>query len=278
MANAVLFTAFATKNLCYKAAKAMPGGSPAGIIVHSTGANNPNLKRYVNAPDICGENPYKNYFDRADIDVCPHAVIGLDKGGNVRTAQLLPWNICCWGCGSGSKGSYNYNPAYIQFEICEDGLTDKQYFEAAFEQAAQLCAQLMKNYPTIKLENVISHKEAHARGYASNHGDPDHWLLKFGKNMDWFRDLVKAKVQPATESTKNAKRYRVQIGAFTTNASAKNYLAQAKAKGLNGFVIKVSSKLYRVQIGSFASKANAENYLAQAKAAGFNGFIVEANV
>ncbi len=71
--------------------------------------------------------------------------------------------------------------------------------------------------------------------------------------------------------------YRVQIGAFSTSASAKKYLAQAKAKGLNGFVIKISSKLYRVQIGSFAVKANAEDYLAQAKSAGFNGFVVEAN-
>ena len=114
----------------------MPAGSPAGIIIHSTGANNPNLKRYVNAPDICGENPYKNYFDRADSDVCPHAVIGRDKNEAVRAAKLLPWDVCCWGCGRGSKGSYNYNPAYIQIEIAEDALTDQKYFEEAFGLAA----------------------------------------------------------------------------------------------------------------------------------------------
>ena len=49
---------------------------------------------------------------------------------------------------------------------------------------------LVKNYPTIKPENIISHKEACARGYASNHGDPEHWLARFGKNMDWFRGQV----------------------------------------------------------------------------------------
>ena len=48
----------------------------------------------------------------------------------------------------------------------------------------------MKNYPTIKPGNIISHKEACARGYASNHGDPEHWLARFGKNMDWFRGQV----------------------------------------------------------------------------------------
>ena len=187
---AITFKAYATNNGAYKAARPMPKGSPAGIIIHSTGANNPNLRRYVNAPEICGENPNKNYFDRPDSDVCPHAVIGLDKDGAVRAAKLLPWNYCCWGCGNGSKGRYNYSPAYIQIEICEDGLTDEQYFRAAFTLAAQLCARLMKNYPTIKPENIISHKEACARGYASNHGDPDHWLARFGKNMDWFRRLV----------------------------------------------------------------------------------------
>lgn len=187
---AITFEAYARNNGAFKAARPMPTGSPAGIIIHSTGANNPNLKRYVNAPEICGENPYKNYFDRADSDVCPHAVIGKDKNGEVKAAKLLPWNVCCWGCGSGSKGSYNYAPAYIQIEIAEDALNDRAYFEDAFGLAADLCKRLMKNYPTIKPENIISHKEACARGYASNHGDPEHWLARFGKNMDWFRGQV----------------------------------------------------------------------------------------
>ena len=187
---ATTFEAYARNNGAFKAARPMPTGSPAGIIIHSTGANNPNLKRYVNAPEICGENPYRNYFDRPDSNVCPHAVIGKDKNGEVKAAKLLPWNVCCWGCGSGSKGSYNYAPAYIQIEICEDALNDCAYFEEAFGLAADLCQRLMKNYPTIKPGNIISHKEACARGYASNHGDPEHWLARFGKNMDWFRSQV----------------------------------------------------------------------------------------
>ena len=192
---AITFEAYARNNGAFRAARPMPSGSPAGIIIHSTGANNPNLRRYVNSPDICGENPYKNYFDRPDSDVCPHAVIGLDKSGEVRAAKLLPWNICCWGCGSGSKGSYNYSPAYIQIEVCEDALNDRTYFEEAFGLAAELCKRLMKNYPTIKPENIISHHEAHLRGYASNHADCDHWLAKFGKNMDCFRALVSGEKQ-----------------------------------------------------------------------------------
>ena len=192
---AITFEAYARNNGVFRAARPMPFGSPAGIIIHSTGANNPNLRRYVNSPDICGENPYKNYFDRPDSDVCTHAVIGLDKSGEVRAAKLLPWNICCWGCGSGSKGSYNYSPAYIQIEVCEDALNDRAYFEETFGLAADLCKRLMKNYSSIKPENIISHHEAHLRGYASNHADCDHWLRKFGRDMDWFRALVSGEKQ-----------------------------------------------------------------------------------
>ena len=186
---AITFEAYARNNGAFRAARTMPQGSPAGIIIHSTGANNPYLKRYVNAPDICGVNPYRNYFDRPNTDICPHAVIGKDKNCEVKAAKLLPWNICCWGCGSGSKGSYNYSPAYIQIEICEDALNDRKYFNEAFSLAVKLCQRLMQNYG-IRPENVISHKEACARGYASNHGDPEHWLARFGKDMNWFRSRL----------------------------------------------------------------------------------------
>ena len=225
---AITFEAYARNNGAFKAARPMPTGSPAGIIIHSTGANNLNLKRYVNAPEICGANPYRNYFDRPDSNVCPHAVIGKDKNGDVRAAKLLPWNVCCWGCGNGSKGSYNYAPAYIQIEIAEDALNDRAYFEEAFGLAADLCQRLMKNYPTIKPGNIISHKDACARGYASNHGDPEHWLARFGKNMDWFRSLVAPEKQ-------------VRITAEITVGQSKADEVSAKLRGL-GCSVKVDKQ------------------------------------
>ena len=225
---AITFEAYARNNGAFKAARPIPTGSPAGIIIHSTGANNPNLKRYVNAPEICGDNPYRNYFDRPDSNVCPHAVIGKGKNGEVKAAKLLPWNVCCWGCGSGSKGSYNYAPAYIQIEIAEDALNDRAYFEEAFGLAADLCQRLMKNYPTINPGNIISHKEACARGYASNHGDPEHWLARFGKNMYWFRSLVAPEKQ-------------VRITAEITVGQSKADEVSAKLRGL-GCSVKVDKQ------------------------------------
>ncbi len=207
---ALTFKAIATKNNCCKAARKMPNSSPAGFILHSTAAPNPELRRYVDAPDIVGKNKYGNHWNvpKPDIngkptEICCHGFIGKDLKGNVLAAQILPYEYCCWNCGSGSKGSYNYSPAYIQFEVCEDNLTDRTYFEQAFDLAARVVAELMEQFPTIKLENVISHKEACARGYASNHGDPENWLSKFDKDMNWFRNKVKGYLKTSNSASTN---------------------------------------------------------------------------
>ena len=104
MSTPITFTAYATNNLCYQAGRKMPAGSPTGIIVHSTGCNNPNLWRYVDAPEICGKNPYGTHWnvpmpiggDGKPTQICCHAFVGKDKNGAVRAAKILPWAMCCW--------------------------------------------------------------------------------------------------------------------------------------------------------------------------------------
>lgn len=199
-----------TNNDCYKKGQKM---TPKGIVVHSTGANNPNLKRYVQPDDgILGKNTNNNSWNRGGLSKCVHAFVGLDKNGVVRCYQTLPFNICCWGVGNGSKGSYNYNPAYIQFEICEDNLTNKEYFTKVFDLSAEFCAYLVKEY-NLSIDNIVSHHEAHLKGYGENHGDCDHWLKKFGKDMNWFRNEVKAKlgVVPKEEPKTEFKDYKVKV-------------------------------------------------------------------
>ena len=184
-----IIKAYAVKNLCYIAGEKM---TPKGIVVHSTGANNPNLKRYVDSPAEVGANPYNNHWNvpkPGGQKVCVHAFIGYDKESKVRVAEILPLNICCWGVGKGAKGSYNYDPAYIQFEICEDDLKNKNYYNEAFDTAAEYCALLCEKYG-IQTENIVGHFEAHKRGYGSNHSDPEHWMKNFGDNMDNFRKRV----------------------------------------------------------------------------------------
>lgn len=182
----------------------------AGIVVHSTGANNPNLKRYVQPTSKnakrdeiladLGKNAYGNHWNRSAAKVLAHAFIGKNAKGAVETYQVLPFDRCCWGCGKASKGSYNYNPnAHIQFEICEDNLTDTNYFNKAMTEAQEFCAYLCEKF-NLDVSTVVSHAEAHKNGYASNHGDIDHWLKRHGKTMDWFRAQVKAKMSTGKET------------------------------------------------------------------------------
>ena len=173
---------YQTANPCYKAGRLI---KPTGIVVHSTGANNPYIKRYVGPDDgILGKNQYNNHWNRANATKCMHAFIGKVADGSLKVYQTLPWNYRCWGVGSGSKGSYN--ASHIQFEICEDGLNNEAYYKAAFALAARLCAYLCNEYG-IKPENVVGHYEAHAAGYGSNHSDPRNWQRKFGGSMEQFR-------------------------------------------------------------------------------------------
>lgn len=218
-----------TKNDCYKSARKIV---PKGIVVHSTGANNPNLKRYVQPDDgVIGKNAYNNDWNRSGLDVCVHAVIGKDKSGNVKCYQTLPFNYACWGVGSGSKGSYNYNPAYIQFEMCEDGLTDKNYCKKVYDKAVSFCVYLCKKYK-ISVDNIVSHKEAGVKGYGSKHVDPTNWWNKHGYTMNGFRKDVKAKLKSSNASAKTDNKtssfrpYTVKITASALNirkGAGKNY-------------------------------------------------------
>ena len=195
-----LYIVHQTKCGCYKAKTPI---KPIGILVHSTGADNPNLRRYVDAEEPLGKNPNGNHWNRPELTVQVHAFIGKDKAGEVAVAETLPKNIACWGCGRGKNGSYNYEPTpYIQFEICEQQ-GDKAYFDKVFAVAAEYCADLCRNFGWDETR-ITSHGEAAKAGYASNHGDPDHWLAQYGRDMNWFRSEVARRLSAAEPTTPTA--------------------------------------------------------------------------
>lgn len=175
-----------TENACYKAGKKI---TVKGIMVHSTGANNPNLKRYVGPDDgLLGKNQYGNHWNTyhpGGREVCVHAFIGKLADGSIATYQTLPWNHRGWHAGGSA------NNTHIGFEICEDGLTDYAYFKKVYREAVELCAYLCKEYGLTE-QNIICHSEGYKQGVASNHGDVMHWFPKHGKSMDTFRAEVKA--------------------------------------------------------------------------------------
>lgn len=177
---------FLTNNDCYKAGKTI---TPKGIMVHSTGANNPWLNRYVGPNDgLLGVNKNGNHWNTArpgGRQVCVHAFIGKLANGSIATYQTLPWNHRAWHSGG------NANNTHIGFEICEDGLSDRTYFEKVYKEAVELCAYLCKEYGLTE-KDIICHSEGYKKGIASNHGDVMHWFPKHGKSMDTFRADVKA--------------------------------------------------------------------------------------
>lgn len=228
-----------TNNACYKAGRTI---TPKGIMVHSTGANNPNLKRYVGPDDgLLGKNQYNNHWNQDKPDgrqVCVHGFIGKLADGTIATYQTLPWNYRGWHAGGSA------NDTHIGFEICEDGLTDASYFNAVYKEAVELCVYLCNLY-NLTEKDVICHSEGYKQGVASNHGDVMHWFPKHGKSMDTFRAAVKVGLAateapaPVTPTTPK-KYYRVQVGAYSVKSNADAMLAKIKAAGFTDAFVKYS--------------------------------------
>ena len=186
----------ATKNDCYKAGTKRK--STKGIFWHSTGANNPTLKRYVQPDDgALGKNIYGNSWNRSGLAKCCHAFIGKLASGKIATYQILPWDMRGWHAGTGTKGSANND--YIGFEICEDAKTDKAYAMKVYQEAVEFSAYLCKMYKLNPLgkDVIIDHAEGHRLGIASNHGDVRHWLGKYGITLDKMRKDIKAEMDKA---------------------------------------------------------------------------------
>ena len=181
-----------TENDCYRSGRTI---RPKGVMVHSTGANNPRLCRYVAPNDGRLGEPALRHWNQSGTTACVHAFIGKLEDGTIATYQTLPWTMRGWHAGKGDKGSAN--DTHISFEICEDGLSDASYFAAVYREAVELTAYLCKQYNLDPLADgvVICHCEGHERGIASNHADVMHWFPKFGKSMDTFRADVAQEVK-----------------------------------------------------------------------------------
>ena len=249
-----------TQSTCYKGTRKM---TIKGILWHSTGANNPALKRYIQPSDVkpaadtytkskwlevLGKNTYGNDWNHIDHQAGLNCWIGKLANGSVATVQTMPWDYRPWGCGKGSKGTCN--DGWIQFEICEDGLTDKDYFNKVYKEACEITAYLCKLYNIdpngtatlngVKVPTILCHYDSHNLGLGSNHGDIYHWFKKHGKDMTTARKDVTALLASAgsttTSSSSTVKTYKVvtPINKYTTAGDAaaqKNALTNKLAVG-----------------------------------------------
>ena len=199
----------ATKCGGYNTAKTL---APQGVMLHSTGANNPSLRRYAQPNDgKLGDNPNKNDFNQPGNEVMPHAWIGKLADGSVATYQTLEFTKRGVHCGCAKPGGASANTTHIAFEICEDGLNDAIYFGKVYQESVEFTAYLCKEFKLDPLKDgvIICHSEGFKRGIAGNHADVAHWFPKFGKSMDTFRADVKKQLglinKPAVFNTASVK-------------------------------------------------------------------------
>ena len=204
-----------THSTCYQNTSKM---EIKGVLIHSTGANNPFLKRYVqpspedpNYQDLMnklGINELKNDWNHIDIQAGLNAWIGMLNNQEVTTIQTMPWDYKPWGCGSSVYGSCNNG--WIQLEICEGNLIDKNYFEKVYQEACELIAYLCQefsldprgfvNYAGQSVPVILCHQDSYKLGLGSNHEDVYHWFNKYGKTMQHVRnDVAKLLGLPSQE-------------------------------------------------------------------------------
>lgn len=230
---------------CYKQTRTM---TPVGVLWHSTGANNPNLKRYVQPYEtdanynemiaLLGKNTNKNDWNHISHQAGLNCWIGKLADGTVTTVQTMPWNYRPWGCGSGSKGTCNNG--WIQFEICEDNLNDETYFNAVYKEACEITAYLCKMYNldpygTVKMNGVnvpviLCHQDSYKLGFGSNHGDVLHWFPKFGKTMDDVRNDVATLMKDIIIPTVPTEEEEEEMTQEQFNTMMNNWIAEQAKK------------------------------------------------
>lgn len=186
-----------------------------GILWHSTGANNPYIKRYVQpyegdpnydeAIALLGKNTSHNDWNHIYREAGLNAWIGKFADGHVGTVQSMPWDYKPWGCGSAYKGGPSCNNGWIQFEICEDALTDKNYAQQVWDEAIDFSVYLCKMFNLdpmgvatcsgVTVPVITCHNDAAKLGVACNHSDINHWFPKLlGKDMNNARLEIQAKM------------------------------------------------------------------------------------
>lgn len=186
-----------TKNPCYTAGQKI---TPKGLMLHSVGCPQPSASVFV-----------KNWNSASYNNACVHGFIDANTGD---IYQTLPWNHRGWHAGGSANNTHigveMCEPDCIKYTggstfTCSNKEKAKTMVTRTYNAAVELFAYLCKEYGLDPTADgvIISHKEGHKRGVASNHGDPEHlWTqLGMGYTMGTFRAAVKAAMGTASPAT-----------------------------------------------------------------------------
>lgn len=261
-----------TKNSCYTAGRKI---TVKGLMLHSVGCPQPKASVFINSWNSAS-------YDRA----CVH---GFIDGNDATVYQTLPWNHRGWHCGGSGNNTHigveMCEPACIKYTsgsnfTCSDTATARAVAKRTYEAAVELFAMLCKQYGLNPMAGgvIVSHREGHSRGIASNHGDPEHlWTqLGMGYTMDGFRKAVRAAMDGASSGGTNG--YTKIIGEAVATAEqmktyikGKNpnvaqsvidmvplYLSEGKAEGVRGDIAFAQSCLETGNFGFSGSAVSLE--------------------
>ena len=189
-----LIVKYATSNGAYISGRTI---TPNGCVNHSLGVAQPSVDAIFNNMNQAGAGWGVN------------AILGDFHKGEGKIILALKMNSRPWGCGSGSKGSYNNTR--IQWEVCEpaghtySGGTmigynvkkNQAYFDRMWKMLVAWNVYCIKKLG-YSASDICDHSESYKAGYGTNHADMMHWLPKHGKSMDALRSEVKSIINGTT--------------------------------------------------------------------------------
>lgn len=194
-----LVVKYATSNGAYISGRTI---DPNGCVNHSLGVAQPSI-----------DSIFSN-MNQPSAGWGVNAILGDFHKGEGKIYLTLKMNSRPWGCGSGSKGSYNNSR--IQWEVCEpaghtysggtmigyDLKKNQEYFDRMWKMLVAWNVYCMKKF-SYKVSDICDHSESYKAGYGTNHADMMHWLPKHGKSMDALRAEVKAIVNGGNVDPEN---------------------------------------------------------------------------
>lgn len=198
---------------------------PQGLMLHSVGCPQPKAEVFIQK------------WNKPGVEKAAHAFVEPDA-----VYQTLPWNYRGWHAGGAANNTHigveMTEPATIKYTggsswVDLDPTATETFIRKTYANAAALFAELCRQFKLNPLADgvIISHKEGHQRGSASNHGDPEHLWSKFGLTMDGFRAEVAKRMSSATAT------YRVLAGEYSKADDAKMQARKLLAAGFTAIVL-----------------------------------------
>lgn len=180
---------YATQNGAYRAGRTI--SNHQGCVNHSVGCAQPKADVFFSS------------MNKTSAQWGVNAILGDFHTGEGRILVTLDLKARPWGCGAGSRGSWNNTK--IQWEVCEpaghtyaggtmiayDVEKNRGYFDRMWKMlvAWNVYCAVKLGYP---VSGISDHAESYRAGYGSNHSDMGQWLPKHGKSMDALRAEVQA--------------------------------------------------------------------------------------